>query len=88
VRKKYTDEDELKLLDYLMHHSIKDASVLFKISEGACRQWLYRIRKKIMAGQAYLNRIRTMQRISSRVRKLTTSADYEPEPKEDEVDYF
>jgi hypothetical protein len=71
-QKKLTWEDHTQLLEYLLDHSLKQASLKFDITEGAIRNRLYNIRKKLQAEQAAINRIRTLQRISPRIRKMTT----------------
>ena len=70
-KKKRTLEDDLALLEYLQHHQVKEASVQFSASEPAIRAWLSRLRKRIVRLQTFLNRVRTMQRISPRIRKLS-----------------
>ena len=70
-KKKLTWADHTQLLEYLVDHTVKSASAQFGITEGAVRNRLYNIRKKLQAEQAAINRIRTLQRISPRIRKLT-----------------
>lgn len=71
-KKKRTHADDLALLEYLMHHEVKEAAPQFQTSEAAIRAWLNRLRKRIVKLQSYLNQIRTYQRISPRIRKLTS----------------
>jgi hypothetical protein len=71
-KRKLTWEDHTQLLEYLVDHTVKSAATKFGITEGAVRNRLYNIRKKLQAEQAALNRIRTLQRISPRIRKLTS----------------
>jgi len=71
-QKKLTWADHQTLLEYLMDHSVKQTALQFKVSEGGIRNRLYNIRKKLQAEQTAINRIRTLQRISPRIRKLTT----------------
>jgi hypothetical protein len=78
-KKKLTWEDHQKLLEYLSDHSVKQASHQFKLTEGAIRNRLYTIRNRLSHEQAAINRIRTLQRISARVRKYTTKGSIEPE---------
>jgi hypothetical protein len=71
-KKKLTWQDHQQLLEYLIDHSVKQASLKFKLSEGAIRNRLYTIRNRLSDEQTAINRIRTLQRISPRVRKYTT----------------
>jgi polyribonucleotide nucleotidyltransferase len=82
-KKKRTLEDDLALLEYLQQHEVKEASVQFKTSEAAIRAWLSRLRKRIVRLQIFLNRVRTMQRISPRIRKLSSIGGVPPEEEED-----
>lgn len=82
-RKKRTLEDDLALLEYLQNHEIKEAAVHYQISEAAIRAWLHRLRKRIVRLQIFLNRVRTMQRISSRIRKLSSIGEVPPEVTEE-----
>lgn len=77
-------EEDLKLLDYLRDHDIKDASMKFKRTENSIRGWLYRIRKRVTLVRFYHNNILTMQRQSPRIRKLTSEGRIPPEETEDE----
>lgn len=78
-KKKLTWQDHQQLLEYLIDHSVKQASQQFKLTEGAIRNRLYTIRNKLSEEQAAINRIRTLQRISPRIRKYTTKGTIAPE---------
>jgi len=82
-KKKRTLEDDLRLLEYLQNHEVKEAATQFNISEAAIRAWLNRLRKRIVRLQTFLNRVRTMQRISSRIRKLSSIGGVPPEEVEE-----
>ncbi len=64
--------DHLHLLELLADHEIKDMAIALHISESAVRGRIYRLRKHISVTQTFLNRVRTLQRNSRRVRKFTT----------------
>jgi len=83
-QRKRTWKDHLELLEYLANHDVKDAAQHFKISEPAVRTWLYKLRRQLKEEQASINRIRTLQRVSARVRKLTTPGEV---PKEEEEEW-
>ena len=82
MRKARTEQENLEFLEQLVHQDMKDAARHFKISESAARSWLYRLRKQIVTQQIYLNRIRSLQKMSPRVRKFTTMGSI-PEIDED-----
>lgn len=84
-KKKLTWADHQTLLEYLVDHDVKTASIHFKLSEGTIRNRLYNIRKKLGEEQTALNRIRTLQRISPRIRKYTTSGRIELGELDDEA---
>jgi hypothetical protein len=64
-------------------HDVKDAAVQCGIRQEAVRTWLYKLRHQLRDEQSAINKIRTLQRISPRVRKLTTCGEVpEPEPEE------
>jgi hypothetical protein len=71
-RKKLTWQDHYELLLYLVDHSVKQAAGHFGLTEGAVRNRLYNIRKKLQQTQAAINKIRNLQSISTRIRKFTT----------------
>lgn len=83
--KKRTWDDHYELLEYIAQHSTKDAAAHFSELEGkevtvnAIRQRIYAAAHQIKEVQAKLNKIRTLQRISARVRKLTTVGTLEEE---------
>lgn len=82
MRKKQRNlADDLKLLEYLVNHEVKQAATEFNTTEPAIRAWLYRLRKRLTKLQTFLNRVRTLQRISPRIRKITVSGAV---PKSDE----
>ena len=83
-KKKRTLEDDLSLLEYLQNHQVKEAAVQYKTTEPAIRAWLNRLRKRIVRLQIFLNKVRTMQRISPRIRKLTSIGGVPPEEVEDQ----
>ena len=85
TQKKRTLEDDLNLLEYLQNHEIKEAAMQFHTTEPAIRAWLHRLRKRIVRLQTFLNRVRTLQRISSRIRKLSSLGSV-PEEAEGELD--
>jgi len=78
VKKKRTLEDDLILLEFLVDHDVKDVGQKFRMANGqpltetAARSWLYRVRKRISRINRFTGRLRTLQRISPRIRKLTT----------------
>lgn len=88
MKKRRTLEDDLKLLEFLVDHDVKDVGQFFKMpdgrpmTEGAARSWLYRIRKRISRLNMFTGRLRTLQRISPRIRKLTTDGAVERETQE------
>ena len=71
-KKKLSWKDHTQLLEYLTEHSVKSAAIHFKLSQGAIRNRLHNIRVKLQDTQTALNRIRILQKISPRIRKLTT----------------
>lgn len=81
--KRRTQKEDLELLEYLQSHEIKDAAIKFHMTEAAIRQWLHRLRFRINKLQGYLNRIRALQKNSSRIRKLT-SVGLVPEQTDDD----
>lgn len=82
-KKKRSWKDHAALLEFLVDHDVKDAAAQFGISQEAVRTWLYKLRHQLRDEQAAINKIRTLQRISARVRKLTTCGEVpEPEPEE------
>lgn len=82
MRKARTWKEHTELLEFIMDHTFKETATHFKISEAAIRSWKYRLVNQIAETQTALNRIRTLQRISPRVRKLTTKGTIEEEEKE------
>jgi hypothetical protein len=77
-------------IEFLMDLATKPLSVVAEkwitrkgwdtiLAEGNARQWLGRIRKRILRNQAYLNKIRGLQKKYPRIRKLTTSGTPETE---------
>lgn len=88
-KKKRTWEDHMKLLEYLIDHTIKEAATYFgknqnwKNGEAVIGTWIYTIRKNLTLEQTALNRIRNLQKISARVRKYTTSGAIKEENKEE-----
>jgi hypothetical protein len=78
-KKKRTLEDDLLLLEYLRNHQVKEAAPQFKTSEAAIRAWLNRLRKRIVKMQTFLNQVRTLQRVSPRIRKLSSIGGVPPE---------
>jgi transposase len=83
-KKRRTLEDDLALLEYLQNHEVKEAAPQFKTSEAAIRAWLNRLRKRIVRLQTFLNRVRTLQRISPRIRKLSSIGGVPSEEAEEE----
>ena len=81
MRKARTWKEHMELLEYLTDHTFKEAAPHFKVSEPAIRSWLHRLVNQIVESQAALNRVRNLQKISARVRKLTTKGTI---PEEDE----
>jgi len=81
--KKRTWEDHMKLLEYLVDHTVKEAATYFGKTEAAIGTWLYTIRKNLTLEQTALNRIRNLQKISARVRKYTTSGAIRDEDREE-----
>lgn len=81
--KKRTWEEHTALLEYLVNHQVKEAAAHFNKTEAAIGTWLYTLRKNLVTEQAAINRIRTLQRISTRVRKYTTSGAIREEDKEE-----
>jgi hypothetical protein len=55
----------------------------WKMSDGAARAWLHRIRIRVTRCQNYVNRIRVLQKAYPRIRKFTTSGQL-PEEEEEE----
>lgn len=82
-KKKLSWKDHQTLLEFLVSHDVKQASQHFKISEGAIRNRLYNIRKQLSETQAALNKIRTLQRVSPRIRKYTTQGKIVPDEESD-----
>ncbi len=82
-KKKRSWKDHADLLEFLIDHDVKDAAAHFGISQDAVRTWLYKLRYQLRDEQAAINKIRTLQRISPRVRKLTTCGKV-PEPEIEE----
>jgi len=86
VKKKRTLDDDLKLLEFLVDHDVKDVGRKFTMANGrpmtetAARSWLYRIRKRISRLNLFVGRLRTLQRNSPRIRKLTTDGSVERLP--------
>lgn len=84
--RKRTLEDDLNLLEFLVDHDVKDVGQRFKMNDGrpmtetAARSWLYRVRKRISRINTFTGRLRTLQRISPRIRKLTTDGSVTREP--------
>jgi hypothetical protein len=83
-KRKLTWADHQKLLEFLVDHNVKSASLHFKLSEGAVRNRLYTIRNKLKEEQTALNRIRNLQKISPRIRKYTTCGALLEDPIEEE----
>lgn len=77
--KKRTWEEHTALLEYLVDHTVKEAATHFNKTEAAIGTWIYTLRKNLVTEQAAINRIRTLQRISARVRKYTTSGKIKDE---------
>ena len=76
---KRTWTEDLDIIRYLEHHDVKDAALQFKTSEAAIRSWLHRIRRRIGRMQGWLNSVRSLQKRSPRVRKLTTDGSISTE---------
>lgn len=53
--------------------SIPKVAADLKITEGAVRGRLFRIRRRIVKYQDYLNPMRSLQKANPRIRKFTTS---------------
>lgn len=76
--KKRSWDDHITLLEYIATHTTKAAAIHFTklekkdVTVNAVRQRLYSAAKQIKEVQEKLNKVRTLQRISPRVRKLTT----------------
>jgi hypothetical protein len=75
-------KDIIQFLQFVKEHDIKDAAMSgFKmrngkpLTESAARSWLFRIRKLNSQIDSYVGALRTLQRISPRVRKLTTAGN-------------
>lgn len=81
--KKRTWREHTELLEFLSNHSVKEAAVQWGLTDAAIRSWLYSLRKNIAETQTALNRIRTLQRISARVRKFTTIGTLETSEEEE-----
>lgn len=70
--------DYLELFEYLKDHTFKEAAAHFSkregrpVSEGAVRSRSSRGAKAFAEAQTELNKLRTLQRISRRIRKITT----------------
>lgn len=84
-RKKRTWPEHQALLEYLVDHSLKEAAQHFSVTEAAVRTWLYKLRHNLRQEQAAINQIRTLQRISPRVRKLTTCGGVPDQEEEEEI---
>lgn len=92
--KKRTWNNHIELLEFLVNHTVKEAATNFqklgqiktdsKNPEASVRTWLYTIRKQLAEEQAAINRIRTLQRISTRVRKFTTIGSLEQTVEDEE----
>lgn len=82
VHKKRTWTEDLEIIRYLDDHDVKDTAQHFKTTEGAIRAWLHRIRKRIGLLQGWLNTVRSLQKSSPRIRKLTTDGSISEEDKE------
>ena len=83
--KKQTWAAKLNLLEYLASHTYKQAADAFSktegrpISEAALRTRTNKISHEIKEMQTTMNRVRTLQRVSPRIRKLTTVGTIEDE---------
>jgi hypothetical protein len=81
--KKLSWADHENLLEYLVDHTVKQTANHFSLSEGAVRNRLYLIRKRLNEESRAINKIKKLQRISDRVKKYTlTGAILEEEPGE------
>jgi hypothetical protein len=81
-RKDRDFHDIVKFLFFIKDHDLKDAPMSgVKMPNGACltetaaRSWLFRIRKMNSEIDWYVGQLRTLQRISPRVRKFTTAGN-------------
>ena len=83
TQKKRTWDEDIAILEYLVHHDVRDTAHEFKMTEGAVRAWLHRVRKRITHLQNRLNKIRAMQKSSPRIRKLTTDGSVVEEEEEE-----
>lgn len=79
--------DIIDFLYFVKDHDLKDAPTSgFKmrndkpLTESAARSWLFRIRKLNTEIDWYVGSLRTLQRISRRIRKLTTEGSIDKEP--------
>lgn len=92
--KKRTWAEHIELLEFLVNHTVKEAATHFqklgniktdsKNPEASIRTWLYTLRKNLAGEQAAINKIRTLQRISTRVRKFTTIGSLEQTGEDEE----
>jgi hypothetical protein len=82
-QRKHRDfHDIVKFLFFIKDHDLKDAPMSgVKMPDGApltvtaARSWLFRIRKLNAELDWYVGQLRTLQRISPRIRKLTTAGN-------------
>ena len=69
--KKLSWADHETLLEYLVDHTVKQTANHFSLTEGAVRNRLYLIRKRLTDEAKAINRIKKLQRVSDRVKKYT-----------------
>ena len=83
-RKKRTWDECIEILAYLEQHDMRDAAQQFHMTIGALNSWLFRLRRRITQTQTKLNMIRSMQKRSPRIRKITTDGSIRAVEKEEE----
>lgn len=84
IKKKITWKEQTELCELLMSNEIKVVAQKLGITVGAVYNRLNTLRDTLEETQASINRIRTLQRISPRVRKFTTKGNLRKDAEEDE----
>lgn len=74
---------DLEFLEDIAGAEIKLVAQRRKITEGAARAWLHRIRKRIERYRWYINNIQNLQKKYPRIRKLTTRGNVREEDRWD-----
>lgn len=77
-------EEDIAFLNDVGVMEIKAVATKWKLSEGATRSKIHRIRERITRFQWYVNNVRALQKANPRIRKLTTKGSLEEQWKEEE----